>query len=68
MNTFKVGQRVLYRGSFGADSPVKGRIVDSGRKNGAAVYDVELDRIDPQTGEKDVAWGYADQLTPIKGD
>lgn len=56
----KPGDKVFYRGSWGAGAPMKGTIVWSGfcEDKGCVIVDVEL-----ASGE--MRWGYPDQFTKI---
>jgi hypothetical protein len=38
---YQVGQEVIWRGSWGSQSPKPAKIVDTGEKNGKAVYDLD---------------------------
>jgi hypothetical protein len=58
---FKIGDRVEYRGGWGADAPRLGTIdSDDGEKNDRRIYGVKLD-----CGASH--WGYANQFTKIGG-
>ncbi len=49
---FKIGDKVLWRGGFGADAQKKVTIIGTGTKNGSKVYDLDNDH-----------WAYAEQLS-----
>ena len=53
--TFGIGDRVLYRGSWGTGPAQPGTIIGDGIESNATVYDVQL-----ESGE--TKWGYADQF------
>lgn len=38
---FRIGQTVIWRGGWGTQPPKSARIVDTGEKNGRAVYDLD---------------------------
>jgi hypothetical protein len=60
MVKFQIGDRVLYRGTFGSASPRMGTIVgNDGEKNNQVVYDVDL-------GNGDLRWGYANQFSLVE--
>lgn len=52
---FKVGDRVLYRGCWGAFPEEPATITGIGTKNGRRVYDLDNNH-----------WGYEDQLTKAR--
>jgi hypothetical protein len=57
----KVGDRVLYRGMYGADAPKLGTIVgmeEDEDKGGTMIYDVDLD-------DGATHWGYTNQFTAV---
>ncbi len=54
-----IGDRVLYKGSWGHHAPQTGTIVGAGIDEGLIVFDVRLD-----SGASH--WGYADQFEPME--
>ena len=50
---FEIGDRVLYRGSWGQYKPQPCIVTGVGEKNGRTIYDNDLNR-----------WGYTDQYEP----
>jgi len=38
---YEIGQEVMWRGSWGNQAPKPARIIDTGEKNGQAVYDLD---------------------------
>ena len=55
-----IGERVIYRGGWGADEPVEVTCIGEGEKNDLPVYDTDngrwgyahqFERLDPETGK-----------------
>ena len=54
--SFKVGDKVYYRGGWGREPAKSGTIIGIGEKNDQVVFDVALD-------DGDQRWGYANQFS-----
>jgi hypothetical protein len=54
---YEIGQRVMWRGSWGRNAPLPATIVGMGGKNGEPVYDLNNGH-----------WAYEDQLDAMEED
>ncbi len=71
MGTLKVGDKVIWRGSWGSDKPIKAEInsieITGGGKYGRQVDEVDWREVYDRNVTVDLDnghWAYADQISP----